>query len=71
MLPEEKWNELERSLKETEKTLTIVFPFQEEGVILSQIYELHPLPKTEALVETKTGVLSPNAVSENVKNETS
>jgi len=71
MLPEEKWNELERSLKETEKTLTIVFPFQGEGVILSQIYELRPLPKTEALVETKTGVLSPNVVSENVKNETS
>ena len=71
MLPEEKWNELERSLKETEKTLTIVFPFQEEGVILSQIYELHPLPRIEASVETKTGVLSPNAVSENVKNETS
>lgn len=71
MLPEEKWNELERSLKETEKTLTIVFPFQEEGVILSQIYELHPLPRIEASVETKTGVLSPNVVSENVKNETS
>lgn len=71
MLPEEKWNELEKYTRETEKTLTIVFPFQEEGVILSQIYELHPLPKTEALVETKTGVLSPNAVSENVKNETS
>ena len=71
MLPEEKWNELERSLKETEKTLTIVFPFQEEGVILSQIYELHPLPRIEASVEIKMGVLSPNVVSENVKNETS
>ena len=71
MLPEEKWNELEKYTRETEKMLTIVFPFQEEGAILSQIYELHPLPKTEALVETKTGVLSPNVVSENVKNETS
>ena len=71
MLPEEKWNELEKYTRETEKTLTIVFPFQEGGAILSQIYELHPLPKTEALVETKTGVLSPNVVSENVKNETS
>jgi len=71
MLPEEKWNELEKYTREMEKTLTIVFPFQEGGAILSQIYELHPLPKTEALVETKTGVLSPNVVSENVKNETS
>ena len=70
MLPEEKWNELERSLKETEKTLTIVFPFQEGGAILSQIYELHPLPRIEVSVETKTGVLSPNAVSEK-SNETS
>ena len=71
MLPEEKWNELEKSLKETEKTLTIVFPFQEEGVILSQIYELHLPPRIEASVEIKMGVLSPNVVSENVKNETS
>ena len=71
MLPEEKWNELEKYTRETEKMLTIVFPFQEGGAILSQIYELHPLPRIEALVEIKMGVLSPNVVSENVKNETS
>lgn len=45
--------------------MTIVFPFQEGGVILSQIYELHLLPKTEASVEIKTGVLSLNVVGEN------
>ena len=71
MLPEEKWNELEKYTRETEKTLTIVFPFQEGGAILSQIYELHLPPRIEALVEIKMGVLSPNVVSENVKNETS
>lgn len=65
MLLDEKWNEQEKSTKVTEKMLTIVFPFLEVDQMLSQIYELRPLLKTEVSQETKTGVLSHNVVGEN------
>lgn len=65
MLPDEKWNEQEKYTKETEKTLTIVYPFLKGDLQISQIYELYPLQKTEVLPETKTVVLNLNVAGEN------
>jgi hypothetical protein len=56
MLQDEKWNEQVKSTKETEKMLTIEFPFLKEDHLISQIYELYPLPATEVFLEIKTGV---------------
>jgi hypothetical protein len=64
MQPDEKWNEPVKSIKETVKTLTIVFPFQGEGLEISQIYELYPQDKTDHSVATPTEPLKIKPLSE-------
>jgi hypothetical protein len=56
LLHETKPTQMVVPLKVTGQTWTIEFPFLEEELQLSQIYELYPNQKTNPSVETKTGV---------------